>query len=97
LQLILSLTTYFGQIVNVTAPDGAQIERDVSQQQLNSYQVLVLNAELERFFTPLVLYIGVCSILEKHGDESFLHLFILMWVDFRIFLCSETVIVAFTY
>lgn len=64
LKLILTLTGNFSEIVNVAASDWVQIERNVSEQQLNTNKVLVQNTQFQRLLSPLVLDIRICSVLQ---------------------------------
>jgi hypothetical protein len=64
LKLILALTGNFSKVVNVAASDWVQIERNVSEQQLNTNKVLVQNTQFQRLLSPLVLDIRICSVLQ---------------------------------
>lgn len=75
LHLTPTQTTNLTQIVNITRwTHRRQLERNLTQQQLNTHQILVLNTELQRTLTTLALYLPIRTVTQQQRYQSLLHL-----------------------
>lgn len=65
---------YFGEVVDVAVgPHGLQFEGDLSEQELDADQVLVLDAKLEGLLPPLALDVPVGPMLQQQAYQPRLH------------------------
>lgn len=62
------------------------VEGDLFQEQLDSDDVLIFDAEVDRFLALLVEQVGIGSVVEQQFDNSPLHLLVLVGQQLSRFL-----------
>jgi len=71
---------YFAQVISIVVDlgRGQDIKGDLFHEQLNSSDILPVDALFQRRLSFLVLKLKVCVVFQQHGNQSMHHLFVLI-------------------